>query len=270
MSQNSLPFVFDKAAGSRVGVLLRRGNGSDTKWFDLPDGCMIFHSLGAWEAEERASSEEGGSCDGVPHASSRKNTLVLLACRMERFSLEMPPMGKHREHDPRAIDGGSPVLTRFEFDLSSGACSQRILVPLPPNVSGMDFPRAHPALTGRKLRWGYLALFQGLVIGSLAKIDVDKGAISARIDFPGDSTGGEPCFVPRVPGAPSSAAEEDDGWVLTVVSSLHASSIWVVDAKDMAVLAVLPLPCRVSWGTHSTFLTEEELALQKSPDVKAL
>lgn len=238
LTQDRLPFVYDKARGARFGLLRRGAAGKDVQWFALP-GCMIFHSLAAWE-EERA--------DG--------SALVrLFACRLEDFDLTLPSA---QGSDPAFIDGGSPTLFEFTFDTRSGEATQRCVVPLPTGCSGMDFPTCSPALRGSKLRFGYLALFRGLLITGCAKVDLEAGAIVARFDYPAGLCGGEALFVPTPGGS-----AEDDGHVLSIASTADASWLYVWGAASLSLLAVLPLPARVPYGFHSTFITEAELAAQR-------
>ncbi len=186
----------------------------------------------------------------------------LFACRMEDFQLELAPSDD--TFSPRTVDGGSPTLFEFVFDLQTGAATQSCVVPLPLGVTGMDFPRAHPALVGRRIRFGYLACFAGLEITGVAKVDLQQRAIVGRIDFPAGASGGESFFVPRHEGAPASAEAEDDGWLLTYVSTPQATALWVMDAKTMGPtpLAIIDLPTRAPWGFHSTFVSNRQLATQ--------
>ena len=242
LTEDKLPFQYDKSRGARFGLLPRRGQGSDCRWFSLP-GCMIFHSLAAWEEEEA-------------------QLVRLFACRIEDFDLSLPPAGK--SHDVRTIDGGFPTLYEFVFDMRTGEATQHCVVPLPPGITGMDFPRAHPQLTAARVRFGYLALFQGLVVCGVAKVDLQSRAIVGRIDFPADASGGESFFVPAHDGAPETPEQEDEGWLLTYVSTEKSSALWVMDAKSMAPspLAVLPLPTHAPWGFHSTWVSQALLAAQ--------
>jgi carotenoid cleavage dioxygenase len=249
VTQDSLPFHYDKARGARFGLLPRRAEGAAARWFALP-GCMIFHSLAAWEEEEA-------------------QLVRLFACRLEDFCLELPPTGK--SHAPRTVDGGSPTLHEFVFDLRTGEASHRCVVPLSAcgACTGMDFPRAHPRLCGMRVRYGYLSLFEGLLITGVVKVDLQAGAVVGRIDFPADAgggttSGGESYFVPKADRVPRTADEEDDGYLLTYVSTEAASQLWVMCAKTMAPqpLAVLNLPVRVPWGFHGTFLSSAQLAAQ--------
>jgi carotenoid cleavage dioxygenase-like enzyme len=242
VTEDRLPFMYDKPRGARFGLLARRAEGSSARWFALP-GCMIFHSLAAWEEEEG-------------------NRVRLFACRIEDFDLRLPPAGK--SHDPRTVDGGSPTLFEFTFDLRTGEATQSCVVPLPAGCTGMDFPRAHPALTGYRCHFGYLSMFEGLLITGVAKVDLHTRAIVGRIDYPAGMCGGEAFFVPRHDGAPPTPADEDDGWLLSYVSTETASTLWVMDAKTMAAspVAVLDLPTRMPWGFHSTFVSQAALASQ--------
>ena len=241
--EDKLPFVYDKPRGAAFGVLRRRAEGSTCRWFSLP-GCMIFHSLACWEEEDA-------------------QLVRLFAARIEDFDLTLPPAGK--SHDVRTIDGGFPTLYEFVFDLRTGEATQSCVIPLPEGVTGMDFPRAHPHLTGAKVRYGYLALFAGLLITGVAKVDLETRSIVGRIDYPEGLCGGEAYFVPSHEGAPG-PGQEDDGWLFTYVSSPSASSLWIMDAKTMSATptAVLPLPTRVPWGFHSKWVSQTELAVQRA------
>ena len=240
---DKLPFVFEKTRGAAFGVMQRRAEGSECRWFSLP-GCMIFHSLACWEEEDA-------------------QLVRLFAARIEDFDLTLPPAGK--SHDVRTIDGGFPTLFEFVFDLRTGEATQSCVIPLPEGVTGMDFPRAHPHLTGAKVRYGYLALFAGLVITGVAKVDLETRSIVGRIDYPDGMCGGEAYFVPSHEGAPG-PGQEDDGWLFTYVSSPSASSLWIMDAKSMNAkpAAVLPLPTRVPWGFHSKWVPQTQLAAQRA------
>ena len=244
VAKDALPFAFDKAKGTRFGLLPRTGDGvTQTTWFDV-EGCMIFHSLGAWDDEAA-------------------NVVKLFACRMDNFSLELPP-ADGKAFQPRTVDGGSPTLFEWTLDLATGTATQQCVVPLPEGCTGMDFPTKHPHLTGRSFRYGYLALFAGLEITGVAKVDVLKREMVGRIDFPEGSSAGECFFVPRLEGPPQSDAHEDDGFLLTYVNTVETTACWVMDAKSMSAtpLAVIQLPHRAPWGFHSLFVSKARLATQ--------
>jgi carotenoid cleavage dioxygenase len=249
VKEDKLPFHFDKAKGTRFGLLPRTGDGTtQTRWFDV-EGCMIFHSLGAFD--------EG-------------NTVRLFACRMDNFSLELPPSDGTQFH-PRTVDGGSPTLFEWTLDLGTSTATQQCVVPLPEGCTGMDFPTKHPHLVGQRFTYGYLALFVGLEITGVAKVDVHSKRIVGRVDFPENSSAGECFFVPRVDGPPADAAAEDDGFLLTYVNTKESTACWVLDAKtmDSKPLAVITLPHRAPWGFHSLFVLKARLAAQAAVDAQA-
>ena len=232
VSKDCLPFVYAKEYGTRIGLLQRRAAGDAVRWFTLPSACMIFHTLCAYD-------------DGP--------VVRLFACRMEDFSLDLPSCASPGSFDPRSVDGGSPSLFEFVLDTHSGEATQREVVSLPAGVTGMDFPTAHPQMVGMPLRYGYLAMFSGLLVTGVAKVDIQAGMIAKRLDFPEGTSGGECVFAPRLLAAPSSETE-DDGFLLTVVSTLSASQVWVIDARVLTTVAVLNLPSRVPWGFHGTWV----------------
>lgn len=94
----------------------------------------------------------------------------------------------------------------------------------------MDFPRIHPALTGKPVRFCFCATLSGPITTGAAKIDVATGAIVGRIEFPPGCFGsGDPVFVPAGPaqsawsasqqrGAGAEEGEEDEGYLLTYVT----------------------------------------------------
>ena len=189
--------------------------------------------------------------------------MKLFACRMENFSLDLPP-ADGKEWQPRNVDGGAPTLFEWTLDLETGVATQQCVVPLPAGVTGMDFPTKHPYLTGRPFRFGYLALFAGLEITGVAKVDVLTRQIVGRVDFPEGSSAGECFFVPRHDGPPADGTHEDDGFLLTYVNTVETTACWVLDAKTMAAqpLAVIQLPHRAPWGFHSLFVSKARLATQ--------
>lgn len=131
--------------------------------------------------------------------------------------------------------GGASTLYEYTFDLESGATTERVLTPLPAGLTGMDFPRIHPALTGKPIKFCYCATLTGPVTTGVAKVDVASGNIVGRIEFPAGCFGsGDPVFVPAK-GAQSSWAAwqkgakavegaEDEGFLLTFVNNELANN----------------------------------------------
>ena len=80
-----------------------------------------------------------------------------------------------------------------------------------------------------------------------------KGQAIASFDY-GEYRGGEALFVPR-----DNAVEEDDGYLLELLTSDKDSALLVLDAKTMTEIARLTLPQRVPYGVHGCWLNSEQL-----------
>jgi all-trans-8'-apo-beta-carotenal 15,15'-oxygenase len=85
---------------------------------------------------------------------------------------------------------------------------------------------------------------------TIFKIDHQTGE-SDGFDF-GDSSVGEPLFVPHTP-----TAGEDEGWLLLLNHQLteHRSQLVVLDARNLSrgPLATAWLTHHIPWGFHGTF-----------------
>ena len=216
--------AFDKALPARFGILPRHAPGSEVRWL-TDDACYIFHTVNAYE-------------DG--------NSIVLEACRIE------DPMAKLREPatDSPRLDfmDLTPYLTRWRFDLDTGAVKRERLDDAP-----TEFPVIDVARRGRRARYSYaprLARTPTLLFEGFLKYDLEKGT-SSYTAFGEGQFGSEGAFVPR-PGA----TDEDDGWVTTFVydASNDTSSIHIYEAKTMSRVAKVGLPRRVPVGFHATWV----------------
>jgi carotenoid cleavage dioxygenase len=224
------PFAWEPERGARIGVLPRRGQGSDIRWFSVTPG-YIFHTLNAYE--------EGDS-------------VVLDACRRNKFDLYALKADFWRDDD-------NARLHRYRLNLKTGEASEQ-----PLDDARSDFPRINDRFTGRKARFGYASRFEdggaGLSEG-LLKYDLETGRSELHLHGP-NRHGGEGVFVPR-PGARG----EDDGWLLTFVHDEGSgeSELVVIDAArftDRPVARVL-IPQRVPFGFHGAWISAEEIASQR-------
>lgn len=223
------PFAWEPERGSRFGVLPRRGQGSEVRWFEAP-ACFMYHTLNAYE--------EG-------------DEVVLEGCRMEQvnlFTMNTDFVGS----------SASPRLHRWRFNLKTGGVKEE---PLDDEVS--DFPRINERLTGRKARYGYTAhIGRGGELGDgFLKYDLEAGRSERHAHGAGRS-GGEGVFVPRPDGK-----AEDDGWLMTFVhdQGTGVSELVVVDTQRFgeAPVARVMLPQRVPVGFHGAWVSEEQLAGQR-------
>ncbi|WP_433593640.1 carotenoid oxygenase family protein [Nocardia sp. CA-145437] len=129
----------------------------------------------------------------------------------------------------------------------SGAIIERELS----NRAG-EFPQYDWRRSTRAHRYTYLAGAGGPagLFNAITKIDHHTGA-TTMCEL-GDSSVGEPLFVPRTPDA-----AEDDGWLLALNHDLteNRSQLLVLDARDpeQGPLATAWLNHHIPWGFHGTF-----------------
>eukprot|EP00667_Euglena_gracilis_P006298 EG_transcript_6348 len=113
-----------------------------------------------------------------------------------------------------------------------------------------DYPTYNPALKmDPRYRWVYGVAVdhaQSRFYDSLIKVDVQRGRVHARW-APGDVYTAEGEFIAR-PGA----ADEDDGVLFSVGynSTEDRSSVFILDARTLSVLATLPLDRVVPFHAH--------------------
>jgi carotenoid cleavage dioxygenase len=118
---------------------------------------------------------------------------------------------------------------------------------------GLEFPRCHPALSGKPYRYGYSVATTGDAFPAINKHDLVTGECS-RHDLGPGRHGAEPYFVPR------SADSEDDGYLMSYVfdASRGASELLILDARDLQrdPLARVLLPARVPYGFHGAWVPD--------------
>ena len=239
LKKGTVPFEFNAARATRFGVLDRyAADASGIKWFSV-DPCMIFHVANAWETDP-----EG-------------RRLELYVCAFKSFSLD--------DFTRKGADS-DPFLSRVTLDLDTGEATMMKLSPIPG-----DFPVVPAALVGRPTRFTYVASFEPSLSGpptfdSVAKIDLaaagPETAVAGMVRHGGGLTGGEAFFVPHPGGA-----EEDDGYLMTIVTDVAAvaSDLVIYDAKSMSSTPVarVKLPQRVPSGFHCTWVTEQQIKGQR-------
>ena len=204
--------------GTRIGVMARDGDGTDIRWFDI-DTCYVFHFMNAWS-------------DG--------SKLVIDASRLARMDIGLETEGSI----PADADGH---LTRFTLDLAAGRASSERIGRLPG-----DFPRIDDRRAGLENRFGYTATFSsresdGGPFDAVTKYDLAAGTETIT-RFPG-RVSGEPVFA-----ADPDGTAEDDGWILTFVGDDHSSTLAVLDAHDLRVVAEVEMARRVPFGFHGSWL----------------
>lgn len=147
------------------------------------------------------------------------------------------------------LDRAVAEFTRFR--ISAGGRVTR--VPLSDRTG--EFPRHHPAAEGLPHRYVYINTKHtlGTLYDGITKLDLEAGTETSYIaDDPGNSFC-EAVFTPK-PGA----AEEDDGWLLSVEyqAAQHTSRLVILDAKDVprGPIAAVQLRHHIPQGFHGNFV----------------
>jgi carotenoid cleavage dioxygenase-like enzyme len=156
---------------------------------------------------------------------------------------------------------------RVTLNLTDGTVASKDLL-LPDEAVGgnLGFPKINPLWAGRKQCFTYLTSFRGDRQTSVVKYDHCGERVAG--EWNAGATGKLPTemvFVASPDSGPdgggssgdgSGGSSEDDGVLVGMVFDTGAqqSSFVVVDAKTMLTLASAPLPFRVSWPLHGTFL----------------
>ncbi len=221
LAAGSMPFAWQPDAGARLGVMPIGGGNDDVRWFEI-EPCYVFHPLNAFDDGDR---------------------VVLDVVRY-------PSM-----FDTSAIgpEGNGSELRRWTIDLAAGTVTETTLDDRP-----TEFPRVADTKVGRPYRFGYGAareganLEEGFDTEGLVKYDLASGTTTFHSAGRGRNPG-EGVFV-----ADPDGANEDDGWVLSVVydAATDRSDVIVVDARDFGAppVATIHLPTRVPFGFHGSWV----------------
>ncbi|MCB9598552.1 MAG: carotenoid oxygenase family protein [Sandaracinaceae bacterium] len=216
---------FHRDTPARFGILPRRGDGADVRWFEA-DPCYVYHAVNAWE-------------DG--------DAVVLVGCRCD------DPIGTPDPADGRLATAMANLrlrahLHRWRFDLATGACTEEALDDL-----NAEFPTMNADFAGRRSRFGYhVTIPDTRTLRFDGVVKYDDGRRVARHAFGDGVYGSEAPFAPRV-----GATEEDDGYLLTFVQDTRAgaSELWIYDARaiERGPITKARVPARVPAGFHATW-----------------
>ena len=210
------PFQWQPEYGSRVGLLPKNGTAEDVVWIDAPL-AYVFHPMNAYD-----------TADGK---------LVVDVCRYDR-------MFDGNFNGP--FDSNAELtLDRWTLDPAARTCKTDRIDDRP-----QEFPRAHPALESKSYRYGYTVALEDNAFPTILKHDMEKGTAAEHRLSKGRSSG-EALFVPR-----EGSTAEDDGYLLSWVfdANTDTSDFLVVDAASMEERARVPLPVRVPYGFHGSWI----------------
>ncbi|WP_328399728.1 carotenoid oxygenase family protein [Nocardia sp. NBC_00403] len=222
-----VPFAWNPALGSRIGVLRRSGGA--VRWLELAPGS-VGHTLNAFE--------DDGSIvvDVIVHPN---------------------------EYELTDIGGSRPVLERWTVDLSIGKVRQDLLHDRPQDFprmngrfAGRPYRYGYSAVTELYATPSTIDADRpdAGFSNALLKHDLRDGTTEAH-EFGRDSAVGETVFVPA---ADSSA--EDDGYTMAYVHDPErgASDLVILAAQDFTgdPVARIHLPTRVPLGLHGNWIPD--------------
>ncbi|BCJ27292.1 carotenoid oxygenase family protein [Actinocatenispora sera] len=232
-----MPYQWSDGYGARLGVMPL--GGGPVRWIEI-DPCYVFHVGNAHE-------------DAAGH-------VVLDAVRYTpgSFLAQWSGIGGTTAGTEAAhAGGGSPSeasraaggvvasdaaagasLHRWTIDPAAGTVSEQQL-----DDRSVEFPTINDELVGRPSRYRYT-----VGGGEIVKYDTVSGAASA-IEVAGRP--GEAEFVRAADGA-----SEDEGWLLSIVSTLNGSELRCLDAHDLTEVGAVLLPRRVPAGFHGCWLPD--------------
>ncbi|MYT24136.1 dioxygenase, partial [Streptomyces sp. SID7760] len=154
----------------------------------------------------------------------------------------------------RGSEPGSRSYTRrWEIDLAEGTVGEQIIDDL-----AVEFPTLNEDYLGAENRYQYAICFPDEKgFGGYGVVKYDRTTGARRIHQVGDARmPSEAVFVPA-----DRATNEDDGYLLTVVSDLKqdSSQLLVLDAAGLDRVATVHLPRRVTAGVHGSWVPDSAL-----------
>jgi carotenoid cleavage dioxygenase-like enzyme len=225
---------FHRDMPSRFAVIPRRGTADQVRWFEA-DPTFVLHFVNAYEDGDEIVLD--GFFEGDPQPGDTGSS-----SKWEKAFRYL------------ALDRLQTRLHRWRLNLVTGVTTE---APLTDSIT--EFGMINSGYAGRDYRYTYAAtgkpgwfLFDGLV-----KHDVKTGA-EERYSYDDGVYGSETAMAPRV-----GATAEDDGYLVTLTTDMSddASYCLIFDAARVAdgPVCKLPLPERISSGTHSTWAPGREL-----------
>ncbi|GAA0319875.1 carotenoid oxygenase family protein [Sphingomonas oligophenolica] len=235
-------WAHQQALESWVGIMPRRGDVSEMRWFKGPKGVSAFHLINAFDDGE------------LVH-------LDLCLTDTNAFAFMREAGGIERQ--PWEIKG---ALTRWTFDLSKPGDSFEERPIGPPG----DLPRLRDVDQGRPYRFAFYCSMNpeggpplpggpvGAAFNALLRIEPGNGRVE-MLGLDPEMAISEPVHIP-------SSREGHDGWLLAVVDrrtgeALFESELWVIDAANIAAgpVARVPVPVRMRPQVHGVWVSEAQL-----------
>ena len=211
---------------SRFGILPRRGDGSEVRWFEAKP-TFVLHFINAYEEGDEVVLDGYYQNDPAPKIKPDPNDPKSWFSMLDLHVLGTQPY-------------------RWRFNMVTGEVKEG---PIDDAVS--EFGMINPQFAGRPYRytWAMTSKPGWFLFNGLIRQDVQTGARQSY-QFP------EGVFASESPMAPVRPnGEEDDGAVVTFVTDMNEDASWalVFDAADIeqGPVARMRLPQRICVGTHS-------------------
>lgn len=229
---------FHRDLPSRFGVLPRRGEGSEVRWFEFEPG-YVLHMVNAWEEGDWIVMD---GCFQPDPTIVRRPEEGALASMLGYLRI--------RAH-----------LRRWRMNLKTGETTEDQL-----DDMNVEFCLPDTNLYGQKTRYSYHQHLPEdmytIDFRALVKYD-HEDATRTRFDYQEGWCAGETTFAPR-----QGATSEDDGYLVTIASheSTLKSECWVFDARDIerGPITRLALRTRVPTGFHAKWLASDRAGLVSS------
>jgi carotenoid cleavage dioxygenase len=214
------PFRWNPDHASRVGLLPREGEASDTIWIDVPV-CYSFHPMNSFDAPD--------------------GSVVIDLCVYDRM-FDSDLLGPFGDCLAR--------LERWVLHPGTRTCSVTVLDDRP-----CEFPRHRGALTTQPYRFGYYVRPHLDGRWPTVKIDLHTG-VSEEFDHGAGRASGEPVFVTRN----GATAEDDGWLLTFVHGVDHTEFVVLdAQDLGRGPVARVPLPQRVPLGFHGNWVSDRSV-----------
>ena len=229
LKQGKRRIGFNPQRPARFGIIPRKGQENEIRWFDAKS-CYMYHTIRAFE--------EG-------------DEIVLTGCRIEN---PIPDQQDEQQNGPAIARLDSihlvPYLYEWRFNLKNGEVYEKLLDRTP-----TEFPRVNDRTLTQKTRYSYnpeIAPQSTLSFQGFIKYDLYTQQ-QEHIRYPQGWRGGEVCFAPD----PERLDQEDGGWVISVLSHRNQdpSKLVIYDAQflEKGPICTLALPDSIPLGFHAEF-----------------
>lgn len=230
---SGIPYAWSDEQPARIGIMPRGREGATAiRWLAVEPGNMLHVSNAFQDARGRIVLE-GPSVDregfrlswnwwiGAPDRGSEPNTRSL--------------------------------TRRWTVDLATDSVEEHTIDDL-----AVEFPTLNEHFVGTENRYSYAVSFPDQHgFGGYGIVKYDRTTGTRHLHEVGDARlPSEAVFVPA-----AGATNEDDGYLLTVVSDLKqdASRLLVLDASGLEQIAAVVLPRRVTAGIHGSWIPDPAL-----------